>query len=107
MPSPWPKLPRVMQGVGGPITVRTIKRVRGDDGVIAYGTWDAGARIIRIEQGSKPAHRWRVLFHEWTHAVLDDSGVANQLSEAGNETLCDAMATARIIEMRDQLGITA
>lgn len=106
MAAKWPPLPTVMHGAGGPIRVRQVKRVHTDDHMAAWGTWEDGTRTIRIERGAMPQHRWRVLFHEWAHSVLDDSGVGNLFTAGGTETLCDAIATARMAEMRGTLGIT-
>lgn len=101
----WPPLPKVIHGTGGPIAVRQIKHVRSDDNEACYGTWEAGTRIIRIERGAPIAHRWRTLYHELAHATLDDSGLANLFTHDGNEALCDAIANARIQEMRGTLGL--
>lgn len=100
----WPQIPKRLRGAGGPIRVRLIKRCKGDAGA-AWGTWEAGTRTVRLERGALPQHRWRVLFHELTHAALDDAGVGHLLSAEATEAICDAMATARLQEMRGMLGL--
>ncbi len=35
-----------------------------------------------------------VLWHEWTHAMLQDSGLANGLNHELEEALCDAVSSA-------------
>jgi hypothetical protein len=103
--SRWPAIPKTLRGTGGPIRVRQIQRVRSE-GEECWGTWSAEERIIRIERGATAEHKWRVFFHEWAHAALDDAGVSNLFSLDGNETLCDAIASARVQEMRGTLGLT-
>lgn len=102
--SEWPDLPKKIRGMRGPITVRQIKRVKVE-GTACWGSWQESTRTIRVEKGAPPAHRWATFFHEWAHAVLDDAGIAYQLSTEGAETLCHAIATARTAEMRHQLGL--
>jgi hypothetical protein len=104
MATRWPPIPKRVRGAGGPIIIRTVKRCEGDTGA-AWGTWEPGTRIIRVERGAKPQHKWRVLFHELAHAAIDDAGIAHLLTADGQEAICDATATARIQEMRGELGI--
>ena len=99
----WPKLPTRVMGAGGPIKIRQLKKLKHKDGTICWGTWDDSTRTIRIDGTAPPEHRWRVYFHEWTHAAIDDSGIGNLLADGAIETLCDAVATARLQEMRHQL----
>jgi len=42
-----------------------------------------------------------VLYHELTHAALDDSGLSQGMTDAMQESFCEAMATAR---MRERFG---
>jgi len=85
--------------------VRLIKVVKQDEGLLCWGTWEASTRMIRLERAAPPEHRWRVLYHEWAHAVLDDSGITNLLTPDAVEMLCDAFATARMQELRGVLGM--
>src|SRR5678816_1736466 len=98
----WPKIPTVIQGAGGPITVRLARRIVYNR-TTWWGDWNAHTRVVRIDRAAPIAHQWRTLFHELAHAALTDSGLAYLFSEDGNEALCDAVATARIVEMRAQL----
>jgi len=100
----WPAIPKVIYGAGGPIRVRLIKHVLSDDREACWGTWSAGERVVRLTRAATLEHRWRTLFHELAHAALDDSGLTNLFSPAGNEALCDAVANARLQEMRGALG---
>lgn len=95
----WPPLPRRLKGAGGPITVRLVKRVRVE-GESCWGSWEPSTRTVRLEKGAPIEHQWRTLHHEWMHAVLHDSGIQELLSEEGQEALCQAIACARIAEMR-------
>jgi hypothetical protein len=101
----WPPIPTLVRGTGGTITVRCVKKVKHTDGTECWGEWDEAKRTIRIDKTAKPEHQWRVLFHELTHAALGDAGIENLFDPAGVETLCDALATARMQEFRGQLGI--
>ena len=96
----WPKLPRTVQGSGGPIAVRRKRVLKAEDGDAAWGLWDAGARTIWVAYGLTREQQWRVYYHELMHATLSDSGLENVFPEQGVETLCDAVATARIQEHR-------
>jgi len=104
MSSRWPALPKEFQGAGGRVRVRLVKREKADDGRPAWGTWEPATRIIRIVRGSPPQHRWKVFYHEWMHACLHDSGIEEQLSDEGNEAMCQAYAAARMAEMLAQMG---
>lgn len=96
----WPPLPRIVGGSRGPITVRIVRRVTGEKGEACWGTWEQGRRTVRIERGARREHQWAVLFHELVHAAVDDAGLCHLLSEDAQETLCDAVATARMAELR-------
>ncbi len=99
----WPAIPTRVEGAGGPITVKRVKRARSDDGKACWGTWDASKREIEIDRSPSREYQLHTLFHELTHAALDDAGIANLLSDAGQEAVCDAMATARMRELRGTL----
>jgi hypothetical protein len=58
-----------------------------------------------MDRSAVPAHKWRVFFHEMVHAALDDAGLSNLLSADAVESICDAIATARLQELRGQLGL--
>lgn len=103
--SAWPKIPTRTAGIGGPIRVRLLKRVKAHDGDICWGTWDAGTRIIRLDRGAKAEHQWRTFWHEWMHAALYDCGIQELLSDAGNEAMCQALSSAMVRHMRAQLRI--
>ena len=98
----WPKIPRTVPGIGGPIRVQLVKRAMVE-GTLCWGTWHAETRTIQLDRTAKPEHRWRTLYHELTHSALDDSGLSYLFSEHGNESLCEAMASARMAELRDAI----
>ena len=100
----WPAIPTLIRGAGGPIKVRCVKHVR-PEGVECWGVWNDATRTIRLDKTALIEHQWRVLFHELAHAAIGDAGIENLFDEQGVETLCDALATARIQELRGQLGI--
>lgn len=89
----YPAMPRTIGAPGGPIKVRLVKHEQADDGAPAWGTWEQHTRTIRIQRDAPVAHRWRVFWHEWTHAVMDDQGLGEILSEQGAEALAQAIRT--------------
>ncbi len=89
----YPPMPKMIGAPGGPIRVRLVKRERADSGEPAWGTWEPATRTIRIERGAPVAQRWRTFWHEWTHAMMDDQGIGELLSEPGAESLCQAIRT--------------
>ena len=99
----WPPIPKRIMGAGGPITVRMVKRAKGNNGEACWGTWEPSTRIIRLERGCNPAHKYRTLYHELMHATIDDAGLCHLLTAEGQETLCDAAATSRVEELRGSL----
>ncbi len=99
----WPAIPASVEGAGGPIGIRKVKRARSDDGRACWGTWEPSTRTVELDRSASPQHQLRTLFHELTHAALDDAGVAYLLSEEGAETICEAIATARMRELRGTL----
>ncbi len=99
----WPAIPAIVEGAGGPITVRKVKRARSDDGRPCWGTWEMSKREIQLDRSASREHQTRTYFHELVHAALDDAGIAYLLSEEGAETICEAVASARMRELRGRL----
>jgi len=94
----WPVLPRRVQCIGGPVKVRRRKGLRTEDGREAWGLWDAENRTIWLVPRLPRELQWRLLHHELHHVCLSDSGLENVLSVDGVEALCDAVASARMVE---------
>jgi Zn-dependent peptidase ImmA (M78 family) len=94
-----PTLPRVVQGAGGPIRVRLVKVAALEDKVPCWGVWEPERRLVKIDRAAPKAHQWRILYHELTHAALHDAGLSHLLTDDAEESLCDAMATARMAEL--------
>jgi len=101
----YPPIPTLMRGTGGAIRIRKRKRPKAWDGTDVWWMWDDSKRLITIDTTASREHQWRVLFHELTHAALHDSGMENLFDDKGVEALCDAFATARMHELRGELGI--
>ena len=99
----WPTIPARVEGMGGPITVRLVKRVRVR-GQACWGSWDDSTRTICLESGAPRRHQWTTFFHELTHSGLDDAGLTDLLSDHGNEAICRAMASLHIRLMEDRLS---
>lgn len=62
-----------------------------------FGYWNAFTRVISVRAGMHPTTAWLTLIHEQTHADLSDIGV--KLSEEQEESVCNAIASARVAEM--------
>jgi len=101
----WPSLPRVVQGAGGPITVRRVKVAALEDGETCWGTWQPEKRLVKIARDAPKPHQWRTLYHELVHAALHDAGVTNLLTADAEETLCECISCARIAELRTHRGV--
>lgn len=89
------KLPKKVQGLGGLIEVRVVPKLKLK-GVKVAGLWYAYRRLIEVSAALPVREQWHTLYHELTHAMLDDSGLHNTLSKESQEVLCDLTATARL-----------
>lgn len=81
--------------------VKMVVGLKDDDGDTAWGLWKLETRVIELEQNAPRALQWTTLYHELVHAALDDSGLGNLFTDAQQEAICDAMASAR---MRERFG---
>lgn len=99
----WPKLPTSVTSSGGPIRVNYETNLKVS-GVKAWGCWDAGRRLITLARGARIETKWRILFHELTHAALDDSGISRVMTADVEEAICEAMSSARMAQMRADLN---
>jgi hypothetical protein len=97
----YPNLPTTVEAPGGTIAVVLKPTLRHADGTDCWGMWDAANRTIELATTAAKRHQWRTLYHELCHAALDDSGISQGMTEAMQETLCEALATAR---MRERFG---
>lgn len=94
----YPALPKSVRGLSGPIAVELVDALKDEDGGHCWGLWLTVGRRIRVERSTDKRHEWSVLYHELTHAALDDSGLSNLLTDAQQEALCDALSSARLQE---------
>lgn len=102
-PVRWPPLPRRIELVGGWVRISRPKQV--DEGK-NHADWDFKTRVIRVERGLSNSEAWRFLFHELTHARLDDTRMFIEvmpLKPRQEEAVCEAMASALHFQMRRQL----
>lgn len=97
-----PRLPRTVPGILGPIPVVRARQVV-NDGIDCNGLWDPNTRTITVALGLAREKAYHVLFHEQTHADLDESGVV--LPHKQEEAVCDGIATARVAALRRSLGL--
>lgn len=96
-PVKLPPIPCAIYHALGPIPVTLVEDLKDDDGSSIFGYWDPIAREIQLRKGMAPVTAWLTLWHERTHAELAELGVA--LSEAQEESICNAIAQARVSEM--------
>lgn len=92
------KLPKVANGMAGPIKVVLVKGLKLK-GQRLHGSWTAHKRTIKLNAKNSVWQMQHTYWHELTHAALDDSGQWNLLTEAGMEALCDLVAS---MIMREQ-----
>ena len=98
----YPELPTKIMGMAGPIVVRMrTARTTVREDKDTWGTWDDSTRTIDIDAGARREHQWRVYYHETMHSCLADSGIENMFADNIIETICDAVASAR---MRERFG---
>lgn len=67
------------------------------------GDTDGILRRIRVSQDYDSVRRWRILMHEWVHAVLEVNGVGNVVSDEINEVIAQSMEHA-LEELLRQIG---
>lgn len=97
----YPSLPATVEAPGGTITIILKPTLRHPDGTECWGMFDLANRTIEIATAAAKRHQWRTLYHELCHAALDDSGISQGMTDSMQETLCEALATAR---MRERFG---
>jgi hypothetical protein len=97
----FPPLPRLIVGAGG--SARVVRPARITNNAIrCNGLWMPDSRTIAVVRGLSRERAWWVFFHERSHMELEDGGVKN-LPEPDEEAICDAMANARLAELRLRL----
>jgi Zn-dependent peptidase ImmA (M78 family) len=89
------KIPKKVMGLGGMITVKRIPKLKFKGEKVA-GLWRSYERTIEINSSLPVREQRHTLYHELTHAALDDSGLHYTMSKDSQEVLCDLMATSRL-----------
>lgn len=97
----YPAIPKTLAMPGGEVVIVFRAALKHPDGSECWGLWDISTRTIELLATAPKRHQWRVLFHELAHAALDDSGLSQGMTEAMEESLCEAIASAR---MREKFG---
>lgn len=99
----WPTLPRAIDGILGPITVRRVPAPLIYQGKEREGLWWPRERLIEVAHSDARINEWFTLWHEWGHAVQDDLRLPMRMKQ--REVMCDALALARTLEMAKALGL--
>lgn len=94
----WPPLPRVVQGLAGPITIDR-PLVCDPSQPTNVGLWLWEERRILIRSTLKRKAAWHILLHELTHAALEDAGVTG-LTYHKEESVCEAVASGMMHLLR-------
>lgn len=89
----WPEIPSTIGAPLGPVPVVMVDQLED-----CLGLWYRTERRIELLNGMAPVQAWWTLWHEWTHAVLDDLSVT--LESEQEEAVCNAIAAARVMEMQ-------
>ncbi|MBA3836488.1 MAG: hypothetical protein C0499_02360 [Zymomonas sp.] len=97
----YPALPSEIEGPAGTVIVTLTKAKVTFEGAECGGLWDAGRREITLDAKESRRNQWKYYYHEWGHVMLCDSGLDNAIPADIQETICDAIATAR---MRERFG---
>ncbi len=97
---PFPPIPRVVEGIAGPMRVDRPVNLPDRE----FGLFEFETRRIVVKATLPRDVAWSTLFHEMTHAALWDSGTHHLFTERQREAVCDAVAVARLAELRRSLG---
>lgn len=93
-----PPIPETVFHALGPIPVEAVEDLRDvETGETLFGYWDPYKRVIYLRAGMHPVTAWATLWHERTHAELNDIGV--KLRTDQEEAICEAVARARVAEL--------
>ncbi len=93
-----PPIPRSVFHPIGTIPVLQVVDLKDEDGDEVFGLWDPFERVIRVRKNMSLMNRWLTLWHERTHADLSEIGIVMSTDQA--EAVCNAIAIARVAEMR-------
>lgn len=90
----FPAIPRLIQGLAGPITVTRPAKITAPDGSERVGEWDAEQRVIRVVVSLPRRYAWVTFLHEVAHAAETDSG--HYLNETKAASPHDAIAAGML-----------
>jgi Zn-dependent peptidase ImmA (M78 family) len=94
-----PALPASVPSAMGAIPVEIVEALKLNDEALC-GRFSWQKRLIQVEQKMTREAQWYTLYHEMVHVALSDSGVAQVLDERQTEAVCDALALARLEELK-------
>jgi len=92
-----PPIPKSLDLPGGPVPVEVVSRKKmqewADKGEELFGYFHEAERRISILGTMSTSAQWRTLWHEWAHALFQDTGLSNGMNLATEESLCDAISS--------------
>lgn len=82
--------------LGNRVSIKVVKSLPDDD----FGQFQYGQNRILIKE-SNPEHMYRILHHEYMHALLVYSGLSDLLDDKMEEALCSlAEHNAKVFLMK-------
>lgn len=96
-------LPRVLPSQLGPVPVLVVDTIVGVDSTLnLMGGWDPIRRVIYVKRGMHPAQALHTMYHEACHLWSWDSGIRQLVHERLMQAMCDASASALVMERLNQ-----
>lgn len=88
------RIPKALYSVMGPIPVERLDVIEHENpAVLVMGRWRAAERAVALShEVTDNVAAFQTTMHEWTHTMLDDSGVSQLLTREQQEAVCDAVA---------------
>lgn len=86
------KLPAVVEGIAGPITVGRPPAVVDEKGHPLFGEWRPLNRHLVVLSTLDRRAAWVTFYHELVHSWLQDTGVTHMLTKAEEESTCETVA---------------
>lgn len=89
--------PDRVETVAGPVSIERIDKPVVDS-IPVLGAWFWSKRKIVLAKGLSKEAEQHTLYHELCHVALDAAGTSYIMADSIHESVCDAIATARMHE---------